>query len=251
MKERVKMKSKIIAHRGMSTLAPENTLSAFELMPQYKINWLETDLAITKDEQLVIMHDNNLSRTTNGKGSLTNVTLKELRNFSAGSWFSNKFQKEKVPTFDELVSFLNQTKINLNLEIKYVVGKNAHQLTDSMIKQLALKIDAIDPSIRVIISSFYPEILLKLKKLRPNLEYACLFNQWTFPFWKPITKLIGTNIIHPYTQGLNQRKIKQLKAAGFEVNVWTVDYFQRAMQLSKWGVDGIFTDIGQQFHVKQ
>lgn len=54
-------------------------------MPQYKINWLKTDLAITKDEQFVIMHDNNLSRTTNERGNLTNVTLKELRNFSAGS----------------------------------------------------------------------------------------------------------------------------------------------------------------------
>lgn len=60
---------KIIAHRGMSTLAPENTMAAFELMPRYNVNWLETDLAITNDEKLVIMHDGDIARTTNGRGT--------------------------------------------------------------------------------------------------------------------------------------------------------------------------------------
>ena len=69
---------KIIVHRGMSTLAPENTMAAFELMPRYNVNWLETDLAITSDEKLVIMHDGDVTRTTNGHGRVTALSFEEL-----------------------------------------------------------------------------------------------------------------------------------------------------------------------------
>ena len=75
---------KIIAHRGMSTLAPENTMAAFELMSRYNVNWLETDLAITSDEKLVIMHDGDVSRTTNGHGRVTALNFEELHRLSAG-----------------------------------------------------------------------------------------------------------------------------------------------------------------------
>lgn len=244
---------KIIAHRGMSTLAPENTMAAFELMPAYNINWLETDIAITQDEKLVIMHDTEISRTTNGTGKISEMTFAQLQQYSAGAWFDEQYCAEKVPTFDQLIDFLNRTQINVNLEIKSVTGKDAKQLTNSMVQQLAVKINRINPACRVVISSFYPDILMQLQKLRPDLEYASLFNPYTLPFWRPITKLIGTKIIHPDNRHLNQRQVERMKQAGFEVNVWTVDRIDRANQLFNWGVDGVFTDIGQDFpsHHKQ
>ena len=85
---------KIIAHRGMSTLAPENTMAAFELMPRYNVNWLETDLAITSDEKLVIMHDGDVSRTTNGHRRVTALNFEELHRLSAGAWFDSKFRNQ-------------------------------------------------------------------------------------------------------------------------------------------------------------
>lgn len=248
LKESEKMaEHKIIAHRGMSTLAPENTMAAFELMPKYHINWLETDLAITNDEKLVIMHDGDIARTTNGHGRVTAMNFEELHRLSAGAWFDLKFKNEKIPTFDEVIDFINQNQINLNLEIKPIGGNDAARLTRSMIRQLAQKLDRIDSRIRVIISSFYPDILMKMKQVRPDLEYACLFNQFTLSLSKPLTGLLNTKIVHPDNRRLTASKVKRLKEAGYEVNVWTVDKIDRANQLFNWGVDGIFTDIGQDF----
>ena len=163
---------KIIAHRGMSTLAPENTMAAFELMPRYNVNWLETDLAITNDEKLVIMHDGDVARTTNGRGQVTAFSFEELHRLSAGAWFDSNFRNEKVPTFDDVIDFINRNQINLNLEIKPINGKDAARLTRSMVRQLASRIERIDSQIRVIISSFYPDILMRMKQVRPDLEYA-------------------------------------------------------------------------------
>lgn len=248
MKEsRIILDHKIIAHRGMSTLAPENTMAAFELMPRYHINWLETDLAITKDKKLVIMHDADVTRTTNGTGKVASLNFSELRSLSAGEWFDSRFCHEKVPTFDEVIDFINRTHINLNLEIKPTSGKNAITLTDSMVHQLAVKVNQINSKTRIIISSFYPDILLKMHCLRPDLEYACLFNQHTLPLWKPLTRILNAKIIHPDDRKLTASKVKRLKKAGYEINVWTVDRIDRANQLFNWGVDGIFTDIGQDF----
>ena len=238
---------KIIAHRGMSTLAPENTMAAFELMSRYNVNWLETDLAITSDEKLVIMHDGDVSRTTNGHGRVTALNFEELHRLSAGAWFDSKFRNEKVPTFDDVIDFVNRNQINLNLEIKPINGKDAARLTRSMVRQLANRIDRIDSQIRVVISSFYPNILIKMKQVRPDLEYACLFNQYTLSLAKPLTGLLNTKIIHPDNRRLTAAKVRRLKKAGYEVNVWTVDKIDRANQLFNWGVDGIFTDIGQDF----
>lgn len=238
---------KIIAHRGMSTLAPENTMAAFELMPRYNINWLETDLAITNDEKLVIMHDGDVARTTNGQGKVTALNFENLNRLSAGAWFDSKFRNEKIPTFDTVIDFINQNQINLNLEIKPINGKDAARLTCSLMRQLAKRIDCIDSRIRVVISSFYPDILMKMKRVRSDLEYACLFNQHTFSLAKPLTKLLNTKIVHLDNRRLTASKIQRLKKAGYEVNVWTVDKIDRANQLFNWGVDGIFTDIGQDF----
>lgn len=105
---------RIFSHRGMSTLAPENTMPAFELMPKYGATWFETDLGITKDEKLVIIHDDYLDRTTNGSGRVVDHTFDEIRSLDAGSWFSPKFKGTKVPTLDELIAFMNKYKINAN-----------------------------------------------------------------------------------------------------------------------------------------
>lgn len=238
---------KIIAHRGMSTLAPENTMAAFNLIPQYHVHWLETDIAITKDQQLVILHDGDVSRTTNGKGKVTELTFDQLRALSAGSWFAERFRSERIPTFDEVIDFINRYHINVNLEIKPIKGQQASYLTQSLISQLARKVNRIDSRNRVIISSFYPRILSQMKAQRPDLEYACLFSRYTWPFWRPITRMLGTKIIHPDDYNMTARKIRQLKKHGFEVNVWTVDRIDRANQLFNWGADGIFTDISQDF----
>lgn len=242
------MTKNIIAHRGMSTLFPENTLASFNALKEYKVNWLETDVGITKDEHVVILHDDYLDRTTNGIGALTEIDYGELRKLSAGSWFESKYESEIIPSLSELVTFINESKINLNLELKAVIGPQANYLADSLIKQVANALNQIDSSIRVTISSFNPIMLMKLKNIRPQTEVAVLFEDHTFyEDWTLIMQSLDSKIIHPQNEHLTRSTVAEMKDYGYEVNVWTVDKIDRANELFNWGVDGIFTDVAQSF----
>ncbi|MCH3905194.1 MAG: glycerophosphoryl diester phosphodiesterase [Lactobacillus sp.] len=243
---------RIFSHRGMSTLAPENTIPAFELMHKYGANWLETDLGITKDEKLVIIHDDYLDRTTNGHGRVVDHTFDEIRSLDAGSWFSPKFKGTKVPTLDELIEVMNKYKLNANFELKAIIGEGANHLADSEIKQFAAKLDEIDPECKILISSFNPIMLLKLRKLRPDLDYACLFETHTlYEDWPLICEACGAKTIHPQSEGLTRGQVQEWKDMGYKVNVWTCDTIDRANELWNWGVDGVFTDITQSFPTHQ
>lgn len=241
-------KHKILAHRGVPTLAPENTIANFKKMPEYGINWLETDLGITRDRHVVVMHDDYLDRTTTGSGMLTAIKYDDLRNLSAGSWFNQKFAGSKVPTMEELIKFINTTKMNVNIELKAVVGPHANELADSLVEQFAKILDRIDPSVRVIVSSFNPVMLWKLKNLRPDTELAVLFENYTYnDDWILTMQALDAKIIHPETKGLTRKTVDEIKSYGYEINVWTVDQIDRAKELFSWGVDGVFTNHADSF----
>lgn len=155
------------------------------------------------------MHDGDVARTTNGQGKVTALNFENLNRLSAGAWFDSNFRNEKIPTFDTVIDFINRNQINLNLEIKPISGKDAARLTCSLVRQLAKRIDGIDFRIRVVISSFYPDILMKMKRVRSDLEYACLFNQHTFSLAKPLTKLLNTKIVHLDNRRLTASKIQR------------------------------------------
>ncbi|MDC4186473.1 glycerophosphoryl diester phosphodiesterase [Loigolactobacillus coryniformis] len=241
------MDSKIIlAHRGISSLAPENTLAAFNLLPKYNIKWLETDLGITSDKHVIIMHDDYLDRTTNGHGLLASTSYRNLHKLSAGAWFSSKYADERVPTLEELVSFVNRTKINVNIELKAVVSNNANEMADSLVHQFAQALDMIDPAIDIIVSSANPIMLLKLQQLRPHTEFAVLFDKTNLKDdWQLIMQSCHAQFIHPESEGLTREKIEQFKSSHYRVNVWTVNTLCRCNQLFNWGVDGVFTDFAQ------
>ena len=109
----------VIAHRGLSISAPENTIPAFELCIKNYYEWIEVDVRLTKDHQHVIIHDRRLDRTTNGKGLLSDHTLEQIKAFDAGSWFAPRFRGVKVPTLRETLNFC-KGKINLYLDC-YVI----------------------------------------------------------------------------------------------------------------------------------
>src|SRR5919206_2235221 len=94
----------ILAHRGASAYAPENTFAAFKLAVEQRADWLELDVQQTSDGKLVVFHDLRLERTTNGHGALRDLTLDQVRQLDAGSWFDPKFAGERVPTFEEVVA---------------------------------------------------------------------------------------------------------------------------------------------------
>src|SRR5437667_458759 len=108
----------VIAHRGASGNAPENTMAAFKKAVALRANFIETDLQLSRDARLVAIHDATVNRTTNGQGTVHDMTLTELRRLDAGSWFGSEFAGERIPTLDEILAFSKKHDVVFYLEIK-------------------------------------------------------------------------------------------------------------------------------------
>ncbi|MDO1605766.1 glycerophosphodiester phosphodiesterase family protein [Lactobacillus sp. YT155] len=239
---------RIYAHRGVSSIRPENTIAAFKELSKTNVDWLETDISITSDEELFILHDDYLDRTTNISGAITTLNSAEVKKADAGSWFDSDFVNEHVPTVHETIDLINKQHLNVNIELKAVVADNANHLADVLVEKLNKEIDRLNPEVEVLISSFNPIMLLKLQRLKPELKYACLFKKETLDDdWNLYLQACHAQAIHVENKTLTKEKVQEFKKHGYEVNVWTVDDKARANQLFNWGVDGIFTNRAQEF----
>lgn len=234
---------KVIGHRGVPALAPENTLASFAKVAAVGGQWIETDVGITQDKQVFILHDDYLDRTTNGSGALTDQKAATVAQLSAGAWFGAQFADQRVPRLQQLIETVNKYHLNLNLELKAVIGPHANELADELVRQVAAALRQVSADVRVIVSSFNPIMLLKLKQIAPEIERAVLFEDHTFyEDWTLIMQACGAKIIHPQSEHLTRQQVEQMKAYGYEVNVWTVNDVSSANELKNWGADGVFTD---------
>lgn len=234
----------IYGHRGFPSKAPENTLASFKEAASIPgLKWVELDVAITKDEQLIIVHDDFLERTTNHKGEITQVEYEQIKDASAGSWHSKEFETEKIPTFDDVIAFANEAQINLNVELKGVSGTEGTRLSESMVQQVADKLSNLEAGIDVMISSFNIPLLKLAESYIPQYRRAVIFKAVSFKAdWRTILDFCGSKIINIEDAKLTQSRVEMIRNAGFDLNVWTVNKKERANQLANWGVTGIFTD---------
>src|SRR5437016_13518001 len=108
----------VIAHRGASGNAPENTMAAFKKAVALGANFIETDLQLSRDARLVAIHDATVNRTTNGQGTVHDMTLTELRRLDAGSWFGSEFAGERIPTLAEILAFSTKQDVAFYVQIK-------------------------------------------------------------------------------------------------------------------------------------
>ena len=236
----------LFAHRGMSSLAPENTLSAFALCAQYGVKWIECDLDILADDTVVVSHDDTLDRCTNRAGSLYDLTIDDLQDIDAGSWFSDNYIGERIPTLEEFIQLVNHHQYNVNIEIKSCL--EGWVKTERLLQRVATAIRTIDKNCEVLVSSFNHQLLREFKQLSPETPVACLFEQLSLQSdWLTSLQACLARAIHVENTGLTKEQVLAFKQHGYEVNVYTVNNLARANQLFNWGVDGIFTDIAQNF----
>lgn len=227
-----KEKTLIIAHRGASNLAPENTLKAFKKAIELKADYIEFDVHQSKDGEIVIMHDSNTLRTTGHLELIKDMTLEELKKLDCGDG-------ERIPTLRELVK-LAKGKISLNCEVK-VRG----------IAELIIKILNEEDSLETtIISSFKHDILLKIQKLEPRIKLASLEPNrigW-IRSWLSRKKLIRVAIsnkfyaINPFFKLVNQNFIARAYKNNLKIFPWTVNSDSAIKKLINIGVDGIITN---------
>ncbi|MFC5559036.1 glycerophosphodiester phosphodiesterase [Ureibacillus thermophilus] len=232
----------IFAHRGYSSKYPENTLAAFEAAAKLDITGVELDVHLTKDRQVVVIHDEKINRTSNGKGFVKDMTLKELRQFDFGSWFNKKFRGEKIPTLAEVLDLLKNTSHKINIELKSdkIIYPGLEELVLREAENFRLKD-------RVIISSFDHEAVKRMVELAPDIESAPLFS-YSILNMKGYRTLVPAKAFHVAYRAVARRPVLEAIKAGIPVRVYTINNKEQVDILRHLGVEGIITDCPEEMN---
>ncbi len=227
----------IIAHRGASAFAPENTIAAFQMASDLKADGIELDVKLSKDGKMVVIHDQTVDRTTNGHGLIKNLLYEEISKLDAGVTFSNNYQGEKIPLLKNV--FEQVDKLLINIEIT-----NYSSIRDGLAEDVCKLVKEMHMEERVVFSSFHPFNLMTTKRLLPEVPVALLalphaggILQRSFLF-----RWLSPQFIHPYFSDVSTKYINTQHMHNRKVNVWTVNNKHEIIRVHEAGCDGIITD---------
>ena len=231
-------KPAIFAHRGASAYAPENTLASFELAIHQEADAIELDAKLTADGQVVVIHDQTVNRTTDGNGRVGKMTLTQIRQLDAGSYFAAAFYDERIPTLEEVFETVGR-KILINIELT-----NYASLTDSLPEKVANLVRRHNLAKRVIFSSFNPLALLRVGRKLPATPVALLAVQGRSGAWARswVGWIIGYNSLNPELRDVNFNLVENAHKRGKRILVYTVNRVEDMQRMFQLQVDGIFTD---------
>ncbi len=229
---------KIISHRGASGYAPENTLAAIKKAIDLGTDGIEIDIQLTKDEKIVVFHDWKLDRTTTGKGYVFESDFNYIRSLDAGSWYSEEFKNEKVPTLEEVLELIPKG-IFLNIEIKNI-SRDKRGMEEKLLEILNKYPEKME---EIVISTFHHKVLKKLEKLAPNLKLAFLTSSDLIDTSKYIkTYIKKCYSYHPEVNLITEEAVKNLKENSILTFVWTVNTEEDLKYLQSINVDGVITN---------
>ena len=229
----------IIAHRGASGHAPENTMAAFRRAVELGARFIETDLHMTRDAHFVAIHDSTVERTTNGRGAIRDLTLAQVAGLDAGKWFDRGFMNERIPTLDQILTFGREADIVLYLEIKYEVAYGLHH---SLAAELTSKGDAA----RIVLLSFDPTTLDGIRQFDRTLMTGMLVEELN-PDSIKLAGGVGARQFCPRADLVTPELIAEAHEAGLQVATWTANKPDEMRRLVLAGVDGVMTDYPDRF----
>ena len=229
----------IIAHRGASRVAPENTLAAFRKARELGADGIELDVKLTSDGEVVVLHDQMLDRTTDGRGFLNKYRLIEVKKLDAGRWFSPDFAGEHIPTLAEVFQTFGDS-ILYDIELKNSLLPN--DLVVSAVSDLIRKFYLVE---RVIITSFSPWNISEFNRLEPAIPAGILSSNGLpgvilrsrFGMW------FSPDAIASKYSVLTEKYVRQQKKLRRMVFPWVVNEPNAIRRMKEWGVEGIITDV--------
>ncbi len=227
----------IIAHRGASLYAPENTLAAFKQAKVMGAKWLETDVMLTQDGIPILHHDETLERTTGLLANVADTSYETIKTLDAGSWFSEDFQGETIPTLQSGLNCIKTLDLKLNLEIKPLPG---HEIDTAQVAVNFL-INTHFPPDKLLISSGSLSSLEAAMKIAPQLHYGFIADTLDILEQGLQSGLIFYSL-HLNQQCLDEVVVNRLTGLGYKVLAYTVNHVERAQHLFNWGVTSVFTD---------
>ena len=224
----------ICAHRGANETHPENTLAAFEEAIRLGAQMIEFDVQLTKDNQLVIMHDDKVNRTTNGRGYVSNLTLNKIKKFDAGKWKSRKFKGERVPTLMEVLDIMPRN-IWLNIHLKgderlgaatakaVIAANRTHQSVIACENDAAKGVKSVNTNL----------MICNMERLKTRADYIDGTIENGFAFLQIKSSRDDINIL---------TDLKKLNENGIKVNYFHSEETTEIKELLEAGVDFILTD---------
>ena len=223
--------TKVMAHRGASTEAPENTMAAFQKAIDDMADYIELDVQLTNNGEVIVMHDSNAYRTTGVDANIVNMTYKEVKTLDAGSWFSDEYVGENVPSLKEVLE-LTQGKIKLNIELK--PADNGTALAKNTV-QLIEKYNMVNDCV---ITSFSESALKAVKTYNQEIKVGYILSAAYGDFYD----MKNVDFFSVNAAFLSKRTIDAIHNSGKRVYAWTVNNKESIKNLTNKGVDGIITD---------
>jgi glycerophosphoryl diester phosphodiesterase len=224
----------VIGHRGASGHAPENTLAAFRKAVALGATFIETDLQLSRDAHFVAIHDDTVNRTTNGKGAVHDLTLAQLRNLDAGSWFGSEFSGERIPTLEEILQFSKKNDVVFYLEVKPTGSWGGeHALIGALRESGEIA--------RAAVISFDAAMVLNLRRIEPTLMTGLLYDG---KFENPTDKALEVGARQLVARGdlVTPALLEQARKKDLQVVCWTVNHPAHMRMLIEAGVAGIMSD---------
>ncbi|MCL5808906.1 MAG: glycerophosphodiester phosphodiesterase [Deltaproteobacteria bacterium] len=228
----------VTAHRGFSGKAPENTLASFRAAIDAGSDMIELDVHLTRDNEVVVIHDDTLERTTTGQGKVADKTLAELKRLDAGLWFNPRFAGERIPTLAEVLTLV-RGRIRLNIELKK--GKHFPYTMEELADRTLAVVEQAGMTEQTLFSSFTPAAIDRIRVRNPRLPIALIVDKaWAKPEEPGGGRLYRT--LNCRATVLNEENLRSAHAAGIKVHVWTVDTQAAMEKFIALAVDGIITN---------
>lgn len=231
----------VIAHRGASHYAPENTMAAFKKAHLMKADMIELDVLLTRDGVPVVLHDTTLNRTTTGSGAVNSHLSRDLAELDAGSWFDPSFSGERIPTLESVMNWARDT-IALNIEIK---GRSSDIKTAHRVEEIVIDlIEHYNMRSTVLVSSFNRSVLHRLKQMEPGIATALLNGQYSYGTRRGLRRMkkIGADGLNLLPRQMNEPLMNRLKQSGTPVWVYTLNKESDMRRVIRKGATGIFSN---------
>lgn len=228
----------IFGHRGVPDETPENTIASFQRAVELGLDGVELDVQLCSSGELVVIHDEEVGKLTDGTGAIKDITFDYLRGLDAGFRFSNEFKGEKIPTLEEVLGVLGEKMIvNIELKTRSIPGDGLEEKVVALVEKMGL-------GSSVILSSFNPFSIRRARIANPDLKTALLFSDdqpihlrraWGLRFVK-------VDAVHPRFPLVGDKWMKRARANNWIVNTWTVDKASKARKLFEMGVSVAITN---------
>jgi len=227
---------KLFAHRGSSTMCPENTMAAFRQAEREGAHGIELDVQLSKDGHPVVIHDRTVTRTTNGRGVVSQLTLHQLRMLDAGSWYNEACRDEKIPTLQEVLEWLKTTDMMVNIELK--TDEEPYPGIEQKVLDCINEYDVKD---RVVISSFMVQSLQQIRALDPTIVLALLVWEET----SGVVEMAQELKADLHTQISFMHTAEAIKAIEQQqtIRLYTVNDLADIQSIDLTHVDALITDV--------